>query len=332
MKKTKTRLALLYNLRVDFPHLSFETPDDVNADWDIPETISFLQEGLSDIGYEVINVGYDSKTPTLLPTLNATVFNICEMYGSSYRESLVPSLCEIFSIPYVFSTPDVMLKTLDKNLCNFLVRQLGVNVPDWVYIRDINQTNQVSELRDYPYIVKPAHEGSGIGISNNSVVSSYKELRDRVKLIWDQYQTHVLVQKYIEGAELTVGVVGSSTESQVLKPIEISLHESLVYGYEEKELSQIKASYAPFNNETLESEIKTVSEDIYNGLGCRDAARIDFRLDRNNMKLYFIEINPLPHLHPKIGDFCRSGSGAGYSYQALLNAIMDSAVKRMKSH
>lgn len=329
MKRTKTRLALLYNLRKDYPHTNNEAPEDVDADWDIPETISYLQGGLHDIGYDVIDVGYDSRTPKLLPTLDAVVFNICEMHGSSYREALVPSLCELLHIPYVFSTPDVMLKTLDKNLCNFLVHQLGINVPPWVYIKDVDYLDQLNTLNDYPYIVKPAHEGSGIGISSNSVVHSSKELYDRVELVTHQYKSPVLVQKYIEGTELTIGVTGNLTDVLALKPIEVSLHGSMVYGYEEKENSKTKASYAPFNDEALEPKIKTTSINIYNGLGCRDAARIDFRLDRNSMELYFLEINPLPHLHPQIGDFCRSGAAAGYSYQALLSAIMDSAMKRV---
>jgi D-alanine-D-alanine ligase len=330
MKNTKTRLALLYNLRIDFPRSKVKSPDDIDADWDIPETIFYLKEGLSEVGYEVIDVGYNKETPKILPSLNALVFNICEMHGGSYRESLVPSLCEIFGLPYVFSTPDVMIKTLDKNFCNFLVRQLEVNTPSWLYLNDINQSAKLSKLKNFPYIVKPAHEGSGIGISNKSIVYSFRELSEQVNFIWGQYQRPVIVQEYIEGLELTIGVVGNGSQTQVLKPIEITLSDSLVYGFQEKENSQTKASYAAYNNKHIELEIEAQSKIIYKGLGCRDAARIDYRFDTKNNRLYFIEINPLPHLHPNIGDFCRSASAAGYSYQELLSAIMDSAKERMK--
>jgi D-alanine-D-alanine ligase len=329
MKSTKTLLALLYNLRVNYPHSGVELPNDIDADWDIPETIIHLKEGLSEIGYEVLDIGYDRDTPKILSSLNALIFNICEMHGGSFRESLVPSLCEIFNLLYVFSTPDVMIKTLDKNLCNFLVHQLEVNTPSWIFLNDKSQADRLLSFKNFPYIVKPAHEGSGIGISNKSVVYSFNELRDRVSFILERYQRPVIVQEFIEGLELTVGVVGNGLQTKVFKPIEITLNDSLVYGYQEKENSQTKASYAPFNNKQIEFEIETKSKIIYNGLGCRDAARIDYRFDIKNNKLHFIEINPLPHLHPEIGDFCRSASAAGYSYQALLSAIMNSAKERM---
>jgi D-alanine-D-alanine ligase len=71
---------------------------------------------------------------------------------------------------------------------------------------------------------------------------------------------------------------------------------------------------------------------IYQSLGCRDAARIDFRFDTINKELYFIEANPLPHLHPEIGDFCRSAYGAGYSYETLLEQICNQAIERIPNN
>ena len=87
---------------------------------------------------------------------------------------------------------------------------------------------------------------------------------------------------------------------------------SKVYGYEQKENASTQASYSLSTNDLINKKIIAVSRKIYQVLGCRDAARMDFRFDTTSDMLYFIEVNPLPHLHPDIGDFCRSAYGAGY--------------------
>ncbi|MBK9767008.1 MAG: hypothetical protein IPP63_08280 [Chloracidobacterium sp.] len=162
MQSSRRDLALVYNLRLDYSPQFEGEPGDLMADWDIPGTITLLRDGLCDIGYNVVDFRFGPQTPQELLQAKLQVFSICEMKGGSYRESLVPSFCELVELPYVFSEPDVMLKTLDKNLTNFLVRQLGVRAPDWLYISTPSDIGVASKLRHYPYIVKPAHEGSGI--------------------------------------------------------------------------------------------------------------------------------------------------------------------------
>jgi D-alanine-D-alanine ligase len=252
------------------------------------------------------------------------------MYGGAYREALIPSLLELFNIPYVFSQPDVMLKTLDKNLCNFVVEQFGIKVPNWYYLLNETQLEGLQTLKAYPYIVKLSHEGSGIGISNASIVHDYQELCERVKLMFETYKRPLIVQKFIEGIETTIGVAGSITNPTIFQLVEVELLDSLVYGISEKENSHIKTNYIPLKNEKLESQVNEIAKIIYTKLNCQDAARIDFRIEKGTLQPYFIEINPLPHLHPIIGDFCRSASMANFSYESTLNLIMSSALQRIK--
>lgn len=323
----QNNLILLHNLRKDFLQSDIIHPD-ISADWDIPETINFLSKGLESIGYSVSSIPYHPSIISELQNFNGIVFNICEMYGGVYRESLIPSLCELLNIDYVFSQPDVMLKTLDKNLCNFLVNQMGINVPDWYYISQEAEFIKLKSLSSYPYIVKLSHEGSGIGISNKSIVYDYKELLEQTNYIIETYKRPIIIQKYISGIETTIGIAGDVQTPIAFKLVEIELLDSLVYGISEKENSHKKARYLPFQNEKIEALVSFASKLIYKNLNCRDAARLDFRIEKDTMIPYFIEINPLPHLHPKIGDFCRSALMANYSYESLLNIIMSSAQKR----
>lgn len=320
-------LTLLYNLRRNYPKSRLIHPD-ISADWDIAETIELLHKGLEAIGFQVEDLSFTPEVINSLEKSRHMIFNICEMYGGSYREALVPALLEIFEIPYVFSQPDVMLKTLDKNLCNHLVKQIGVNVPEWHIITDINDLNFLVSLKLYPYIVKLSHEGSGIGISDNSVVHSYKELCSRVNYLIDNFQQPVIAQQYIEGIETTIGIAGDNSNPTIFKLVEVELLDSCVYGFIEKESAHSKARFHPFNHEKVESQVADMSKLIYARLNCRDAARIDLRLEKKTLKPYFIEINPLPHLHPELGDFCKSAQMAGFSYESLLDLIMKMAIKR----
>lgn len=323
-------LHILYNLRSDFPAEANIHPD-ISADWDIPETIQLLHQGLENIGYGVTDMPYKERTPNDIHGFDGIVFNICEMYGGSFREALIPSLCELYNLKYVFSGPDVMHKTLDKNLCNYLVRQTGADVPDWLYFSDLAELGLTHRLHDFPYIVKLCHEGSGIGISDRSVVHDHRELLLTATGVMETFRQPVIIQKYIQGTEATIGIAGDPADPAVFKLIEVELLNSQVYGITEKENSDTRVRYVPFDHKSIEENISNMSRTIYRALGCRDAARIDFRLEKHTMKPYFIEINPLPHLHPVIGDFCRSAKAAGYSYEAMLSLIMGSAQKRFRN-
>jgi D-alanine-D-alanine ligase len=321
-------LRLVYNLRSKHPSKKDNAPPDIDADWDIPDTIYHLKKTLEKVGFEVVDICCNHEIATKLAVSDSLVFNICEMIGGAYREALIPSLCEILKLPYVFSAPDVMVKTLDKNICNLMVRQSKQNVPDWLCIKSKEDLKVLTYLKNYPYIVKPAFEGSGMGISNQSVLYSYAELVTRVNYTMSTYKQPTLVQEYIDGLELTVGVLGEDETIEVLAPIEINLPYSKVYGYDQKENSNIQAMYSRNTDEYINKEIIAASRIIYQSLGCRDAARIDFRFDTAKGKLYFIEANPLPHLHPDIGDFCRSAYEVGYSYQKLVEKICTYAIQR----
>ncbi len=322
------KINLIYNLRENHPLKKGNYPLDIDADWDMMDTINCLQQTLQEIGFDVESISCDEKIVQKIAYSNCLVFSICEMFGGSYRESLIPSLCEVLRLPYVFSSPDVMVKTLDKNICNLLVHQAQQNVPSCIYISDCQDSQCLTKLTNYPYIVKPAFEGSGMGIYNRSVVYKYADLSEQVIYNLTHYKQPVLVQKYIEGVELTVGVLGEGQNIEVLAPIQIDLPFSKVYGYEQKENSQTQAIYSKVSDDLIYIKTIEASNIIYRTLGCRDAARIDFRFDSKNKKLYFLEVNPLPHLHPDIGDFCRSAYAAGYSYYQLLQKICSHAIQR----
>lgn len=316
-----TKFRLLYNLRENFPYDSEQQSMDISADWDIPETIELLSNGLRNIGLEIeeVEVGYPFNLDIL--KTNQPIISICEMKGGPFRESLIPSACELLDIPYLFSTPDVMHLTLDKNLCNYLVKSFGINVPNWHMVTSQNKDSFYKDLKNYPYIVKPSHEGSGIGISNDSVVESLEALKQQIEQIFSIYQQPVMVQEYIAGHEVTIGVIGDGTSTTPLTPIEMDLKGNKVYGHHAKENSASQIIVQAMDNGKQYLEVQRNAKEVHSLLGCKDCSRIDFRVNQDG-QLFFIEINPLPHLHPVIGDFCRSGIASGYSYEELLKNVV----------
>lgn len=323
------RVGLFYNLRDDFKKEE-NAPIDANADWDIAETVILLKDGLEESGFEVIDIG----NPVLLADTKVweqfdLVFSICEMTGYRHREALVPSLCEMFDIPYVFSPPASMLISLDKNLCNFMVRQAGCKVPDWQLIHDVSELDP-SRFTNYPYIVKPSAEGSGMGISQLAVVHTFDALQVRADQVLRKYQQPVIVQKFISGREFTVGVFETLNGLIAMQPVELSPQgselEDFVYGYQTKEQADTLVQFVPVYG-ALASQLQTLAINSFKAIGCRDAGRVDIRLSPTETP-FFLEINPLPHLHPEIGDFCRSARASGISYADLLSEIVKNAANR----
>jgi len=312
---------LLYNLRNNYPYKKVNSIKDISADWDVIETVNLFSSGLTEIGLniEMVEITY----PVDLEVFNSSkkIISICEMVGGSFREGLIPSLCEVKNLSYLFSSPDVMINTLDKNICNFLVKQQGINVPKWYIIRTEKDIIQYVKLKEYPYIIKPIHEGSGIGIDESSVVYTYSELSNMVTYVLKKYNQSIMIQEYVEGREITIGVVGYKKTIEVLHPIEKDLNGKKVYGLDSKENSYKEIhTYAMQDIKEIQI-IKDTAKSIYSLIGCRDCSRIDFRMN-NKGDLYFIEINPLPHFHPEIGDFCHSGYASGLSYESLLKKVV----------
>src|SRR5262249_43440503 len=139
------------------------------------------------------------------------VFNFAEGSGASRsREARVPAVLEMLGIPYTGSDPLTLAVTLDKQCAKRLVRGAGLATPDWLIVDD-----DVENFRDrlatlpLPVIVKPAYEGSSKGILSANLVEDYDRLFDAVEQMAGAYRQPILVEEFIDGEELTVGIIGN---------------------------------------------------------------------------------------------------------------------------
>jgi len=324
----KILVGLTYDLREDYLKMGFSKEE--TAEFDKIDTIEGIEEALHFNGYETERIG--NVNALMLQLINRKrwdiVFNICEgLYGIG-REAQVPAILDIYKIPYTFSDPMVLSLTLHKAMAKRIVRDLGLNTPDFFVINKIEELK--NENHPYPLFAKPLSEGTGKGIDDKSKVNNFEQLFDTVKNLLEKFNQPVLVEEYLPGREFTVGIVGTGNETKSTGLMEVKLlnqNEELIYSYHNKE------NYKGVIDYTIpEKEIKDACEELavaaWKGLECRDGGRVDIRIDKNG-KPAFIEVNPLAGLNPVHSDLPILSRKNGLEYNELIGIIMKSAIQRI---
>lgn len=328
------RVGFSFNVKRVKPSATAETVEDSEAEYDSPNTLQAIREAIASWGHEVIDLEATAELPTVLSSTPLDiVFNIAEGFKGRNRESQVPAMLELLDIPYTGSDPATLSLALDKALAKKIVRQAGILTPNFqLMVTGKERLNK--EFTGFPLIVKPVAEGSSKGVVTKSVCYSEAELRDVVKEIAGKYQQPALIEEYIGGREFTVGLLGER-RPRVLPPMEIVFldkeEKNPVYSFQHKLDWTDRIRYdAPAKIEpALLEKLRTAARNSFMALGCRDVARIDFRMDDKG-RIYFIECNPLPGLTPGWSDLVLIAAGAGMDYRALIGEIMAPAIRRYK--
>jgi D-alanine-D-alanine ligase len=328
------RIGISYDLKVDVP-LAAGLPDDFQEEYDSPATIESLAAVLRGLGHEVVKLGDGRELlEQLLSDPPDFVFNIAEGQGvGRSREARVPAVLEMLGIPYTGSDPLTLAATLDKDCARRLVQSVGVAVPwgeTWGPDDDLPEITARPHLPVSPVIVKPAWEGSSKGIRGKCVVDTAEELVSAIAGLRREHRQPILVEEYISGEELTVGVIGNAPPQVlgVLRVVPLRPAERFVYSLEVKRNWKERVRYE-CPPRLPAGQLRAVEESalrVYRALGCRDVARVDFRL-RDGVP-YFLEVNPLPGLSPESGDLVILARLVGWSYERLIEAILEAAIAR----
>jgi D-alanine-D-alanine ligase len=264
------------------------------------------------------------------------VFNFAEGQGvGRSREARVPAILETLGIPYTGPDPLTAAVTLDKPCAKTIVAAAHVKVPGWFGFDSLQDLQDELDTRSYlPFtcIVKPAWEGSSKGVRGKCIVDSPEELMEVVRSQVRDYRQPILIEEYIQGDELTVGIVGNDPP-QVLGTLHVlpqQTEDRFIYSLEVKRDWQRRVRYEcpPKLPPGRVKAVEHAALRAYNALGCRDVARIDFRL-RDGVP-YFIEANPLPGLNPQTGDLVILANKMGVSHAQLIERILHAAMERQK--
>jgi D-alanine-D-alanine ligase len=322
-------------------------------DLDSEETINALSAAIASTGHQVTflegNAGLYDRLREVKPDI---CFNICEGHFGDSREAQIPALLEMLRIPYTGSRVLTLALALDKPMTKRVLAYHQLPTPAFQTFERINEP--LDPDMTFPVFVKPSREGTGMGVSGESIVHNESQLRIQLRRLFERYDQPVLVERFIDGREVTVGVVGNLTapvawrlpEDQEAPRISRGLHffpplevDMGRYPVEEAGIytNRIKVELAhnfhylcpaPLSSQQVE-ELNWLTAAVFRVTGCLDVARVDFRLDANDdFKPYILEVNPLPGLNPGYSDLCIEATADGWSYEQLVNRILDEAIER----
>ncbi len=314
------------------------SPSDLLAECDSDETISAVERVLQE-RHQVFRIESDEKAYARLKRLKPhLVFNIAERLFGPNRESHIPTICEILNIPYTGSDPLTLGLCLDKSRAKEILSYHRIPNPAfWI----VEPDGDIPAGVRLPAIVKPLFEGSSKGIKNNSVVRTPGELYERVREVAVLYREPVIVERFLNGREFTVGVLGTYPGHEILPIVEID-HSQLpagatpIYSYEAKWIwdtptAPLEIFRCPAEvSAELKKKIEHVVTRTCAVLRIRDWCRIDVRLDEKGDP-QILEVNPLPGILPNPEDnscLPKAARTAGYSYSDLIHRVVDEAAKR----
>lgn len=329
-KRSGYRVGIAFNLKKS----TEDEMEDEQAEYDSISTIEAIAKALETTGCKACLLEAGGNFPKNLKMSKVDiVFNVAEGKGGRGREAQVPSILNLYSVPYIGSDETTLCVALDKGLTKRLIKSYGIKTP--VFFIWKGNFSEIPERLRFPAIVKPNAEGSSKGVLGKMIAKNRKELKELLCEKWERYQQPVLVEEYIKGREFTVGIVGNGEEKRIFRPMEIIISPggnpdgSKIYSFHVKTNYESFVKYecpAMLTSEKEEEMIKTAAK-IYDLLECKDFARIDFMLSEDN-KLHFIEINPLPGLAPGYSDYPMLAGYNGLGYDELIKSILNSGLKR----
>lgn len=320
-------IGFTYDLKDDY--LAAGMAPDLAAEFDARETIDSIDAAIRTHGHTVDRIG---SVRTLMARLTAgdrwdLVFNIAESTGGFGREALVPAMLESFGIPYTMSDPLVCAVTLHKASAKRIFRDSGIPTPRFAVVESPADLARVD--LPFPLFAKPIAEGSSKGIEGNAKCPDRPALDRLCRHLLDRYRQPVLVEEFLPGREVTVGILGTGADARAVGVEEVTMLEGAeaeVYSFKNKTDWEGKVQCRLATGE-FAREASRLAVDTWRVLGARDCGRVDLRADPSG-RLQVLEVNPLPGLRPGYSDLCLLWEFQGLKYSDLIGQILDSAMQR----
>ncbi|MBN1577215.1 MAG: hypothetical protein JW913_11720 [Chitinispirillaceae bacterium] len=322
------RIGLTYDLRSEYLAMGYS--EEETAEFDRDDTISSIESGIRELGYKPVPIGHIRSLTEKLTRGERwdLIFNIAEGISGFSREAQVPALLEAYQIPYTGSDPLTLALSHHKGYTKEIVDRAGVSTPAFAVV---DAEEDVSNIHlPFPLFVKPVAEGTGKGVTGKSRVTSAAELREQCRYVLETFRQPALVETYLPGREITVGVLGTGIAARVVGALEIeslSGAEAHAYSYYNKENCEQVIRYSLLTDKAMLESAAVICLKAWRALGGRDACRMDLRADERG-NLSFLEVNPLPGLHPQHSDLPMICERIGMRYIDLIGSIVDSARQR----
>ena len=332
----KLRIGVLYDYwwDDDEERVEGERPKKKSPD----EDIQAVYEALKKSGHSPVYVRVDGTRESLIELARSQtdlLFNLTESFaGDDGQDTNIAGYLELLGRRFTGTGSSGLYLAQDKNLAKKIFTFHGIHTPYFSTVYR-GRTEHSHDIQ-FPVIVKPAREDGSIGIQFGAVCNSIKELMERIDYIHAEFDSPALIEEYIEGRELYVGVLGND-KPEALPVVELDLSKlpegiPKIAGSEvkwEEETEAYKAT-KPFFPDDLGEEVTKKLHDTaiqaFAALQLRDYGRIDFRLDKAGT-VHVLEVNPNPYLSPT-AEFSMAAKKSGRSYNELIAEIADLAMAR----
>ncbi|MFI5370204.1 MAG: ATP-grasp domain-containing protein [Candidatus Eisenbacteria bacterium] len=332
----KLRIGVLYDYwwDEDEERVEGERPKKKSPD----EDVQAVYDALRKAGHNPVYVRLDGTRASLIDLAKSQtdlIFNMVESFaGDDSQDTNVAGYLELLGRRFTGAGSSGLYLAQDKNLAKKIFTFHGIHTPYFTTVYR-GRTEHSHDI-EFPVIVKPAREDGSIGIQFGAVCTSIKELMERIDYIHAEFDSPALIEEYIEGRELYVGVVGNE-KPEALPVVELDLSKlpegtPKIAGSEvkwEEDTVAYKATKPFFPDDLSEEVVTRVQEtavQAYTALQLRDYGRIDFRLAGDGT-VHVLEVNPNPYLLPS-AEFAMAGKKSGRSYTELIDGIVGASMRR----
>lgn len=267
------------------------------------------------------------------------------LHGKNGEDGVIQTFLETLNIPFSFSNSVTSMIGMNKYLTNLVIEKfikenniVNLFIPNTVYVKKEEYEKRgidfvLEKMKQHflypPLIVKPNFSGSSVGLSIiENIKDLEKSLEKALEKSFKEDPQISLIQEYIEGREITVGVIKKDDETMPLEPCELELKESKLFDYENKYTKKINHIIPPNLEETALEYLKNISKRIFEYMGFKDAVRIDYRITKEN-KLYFLEVNTIPGF-TEVSLLPQEAEKTGIKFEELLKIIIENNIRKLQ--
>ena len=338
---SKLNIVVLYDrMLVDEDEEQASTTDKspVTRTLDKKEVEEEVAEALTKLGHEAVMHELDGTPKSLLALAKLDcdlVFNLTESFADDDTADFkIAGYLELIGKKYTGSGTHGLMLAQDKSIAKKIFQFHGIHTP--VFARSFRGRLDFSHDLQFPVIVKPAREDGSIGIEFSAVVNSIRELMERIDWLHSNFDSPVLIEEYIEGREMYVGVLGND-KPEALPVIELDLSKlpegtpkiagaEVKWGKGTPAYRDTKSAVATDLPEEITASLQQTAVAAYQALEIRDYGRVDMRLQADG-KVHVIEVNPNPWLSSK-AEFAMAARKSGRTYSQLIEEIVELATGR----
>jgi D-alanine-D-alanine ligase len=332
MAKTKTsdraKVVILYNT---YQTWSEQERDDANS------FTKSMVDGLSQLGHTVSICEFWKDVKPAIRKFKPSewiVFNWCEGVEDEVGgDARVCAELDAMGYTYTGNSPWTLRLSVEKGRAKRMLERWHIPTPPG---RAFSSADEIKTWEHFPAIVKPVSQHCSVAVTRDAVVHTVEQLRERVRYVNEVVKEAALVEQFVAGREINVGIWGNGRPKLLpLREIDFSrianpLHQMVTWDSkwvpDSPEWNAMPVITQPAVSAELRARIEDIALRTYRAFDCRDYARVDLRIDGNENP-YVVDVNPNPDICWD-GGFAGGCAAAGYSYGEAISNIVSMAVAR----